>query len=442
MTITSQNSKSSKQDLLRQYRNWEDYNRLTNAKAINYICLFVMTFMVFFDYMFVANPIPFVTTRVISIAALLPNHVLISSLRRIGIQNSVTRILSSFAMVWPALVYMCAYSYLNFGFEHEKFNVYYIGTHLGIFYSTLILHRFWREQYAFNTIVFVGSIYMAASNPLDSNRDYYLIIGIASIVAGCIGFYFRREFASNLFSKYNLFRAMVPDKVASFLLASDENTDYKNVFEAKDRFTVCVCADWRDFQSLCSEKTPDEIYNMLEKYYDIIIENLEKIVPNFNYYFNWTADELFVVFFSDDDHREQVINDALSFCSALINQIFCQIRSEVSSEITYDVGIAAGVGLLGLQGPQRLKKTTITGEVAGRAKRFETEAKLQRKMKNRPDAPIAVMDESLYEFLVKKGLEDLGQFSPIKAKTKDIENQNVYSWIAAESNSDLNKKTG
>ena len=41
----------------------------------------------------------------------------------------------------------------------------------------------------------------------------------------------------------------------------------------------------------------------------------------------------------------------------------------------YDIGISAGVGLLGLQGPEKLKKTTITGESAGTAKRLETEAK-------------------------------------------------------------------
>ena len=90
----------------------------------------------------------------------------------------------------------------------------------------------------------------------------------------------------------------------------------------------------------------------------------------------------------------------------------------------YDIGLSAGVGLLGLQGPDKLKKTTITGESAGTAKRLETEAKIIRQNKHYSN-PIVLMDKYLYNFA-----KDLNIFKSnlkeIIATTKDIRDCKYY----------------
>ena len=61
----------------------------------------------------------------------------------------------------------------------------------------------------------------------------------------------------------------------------------------------------------------------------------------------------------------------------------------------YDIGLSSGYGLIGLQGPKNFKKTSITGDVAGNSKRFETQAKEIRKSSKSNLFPIIVMDEEL-----------------------------------------------
>ena len=75
-----------------------------------------------------------------------------------------------------------------------------------------------------------------------------------------------------------------------------------------------------------------------------------------------------------------------------------------------------------MQGPEKLKKTTITGESAGTAKRFETEAKEYRKSSsvNRPNL---IVDEKLY--IQSQNLNYL-EFNKIKGSVKDIENLDIY----------------
>ena len=119
-------------------------------------------------------------------------------------------------------------------------------------------------------------------------------------------------------------------------------------------------------------------------------------MPEGNYYADWTADELFIIFFDEENNENNIIKNALTFSHVYADKVFNKINANIDSKLMYDIGMASGIGLLGLQGPEKLKKTTITGESAGTAKRLETEAKNLRNDVN-VELPILIVDERLYE---------------------------------------------
>ena len=121
------------------------------------------------------------------------------------------------------------------------------------------------------------------------------------------------------------------------------------------------------------------IFWILVNFYDIIFDKLEEYVPDGQYYADWTADELFVVFYDDNDNKRHTIEKSLKFANSLATDIYMKIYAELNIDLKYDIGICSGPGYLGLQGPKKFKKTTITGQAAGIAKRLENQAKSIRK---------------------------------------------------------------
>ena len=111
---------------------------------------------------------------------------------------------------------------------------------------------------------------------------------------------------------------------------------------------------------------------MVEKFYNIIYNELETLNIAGQYYADWTADELFIIFYDEIDKEDNVNNEALKFAHSLATKLFLDISSIVDKDLKYDIGLSSGIGLIGLQGPVNYKKTSITGEVAGNSKRFET----------------------------------------------------------------------
>ena len=67
---------------------------------------------------------------------------------------------------------------------------------------------------------------------------------------------------------------------------------------------------------------------------------------------------------------------------------------------------------------EEVKKTTITGESAGTAKRLETEAKRLRE-NSRYNSPILIVDQDLYGYAKEMKIFNQG-FKEIIATTKDI----------------------
>ena len=167
---------------------------------------------------------------------------------------------------------------------------------------------------------------------------------------------------------------------------------------------------------------------MLEKFYEIIYTELSKLDLDGQYYADWTADELFIIFYGSDEEKKKITNESLRFCHTLATKLYIDVSNHVNQDIKYDIGLSSGHGLIGLQGPGRFKKTTITGDVAGHAKRFETQAKEIRKEIHGHSFPIIVMDKQL-----KNASEALGQykthpFSNTQGNIKDIEGMELSYW--------------
>jgi class 3 adenylate cyclase len=237
----------------------------------------------------------------------------------------------------------------------------------------------------------------------------------------------RRVFADSLVEKYRNLRSLQPAIVARRLTVSDKRLSDDEAFSARDRFTVCLSSDWRNYQEMAGERDGRMISRLFEVYYNIVFAELARCVPSGRYYADWTADEIMVIFYGDvDEQRESVVREALSFTRALASDIPEKVKAEMGLTLKYDIGVAAGVGYLGLQGPSERRKTTIAGEVPGTAKRLETEGKELRPFGFDNDYPNVVMDEEVSRAAVT--VLDSGWQSTFPAGAKNIKGRNVTLW--------------
>ena len=155
--------------------------------------------------------------------------------------------------------------------------------------------------------------------------------------------------------------------------------------------------------------------------------HLDNVFPEGNYYADWTADELFIIFFSNDENDTELMKNSLEFAHIYATEVFSKINTSLDINLQYDIGMSSGIGLLGLQGPEKLKKTTITGESAGKAKRLESEAKNLREGDS-IESPILLIDKMLYDEAKEIPIFKEG-FIQLKGSIKDIKDEVIYKWI-------------
>jgi class 3 adenylate cyclase len=264
---------------------------------------------------------------------------------------------------------------------------------LGVSFGAFMLHRFLYEQLVFHGFFILLTLGLLPFFKKEFAEVIYITI-IVHLVSAFVASYFRKDFLVNLNSRFNLLSAFIPKQLASHIVVSDNADEVAQIFKARNRYTVCLSCDWREYQSLIATHSPDFISSLIEDYYNRVFEALDRIDPQGQYYANWTADELFVIFFDLKDDEDNVDRRALEFAQELATKIFLHVRYDFAVDLKYDIGLASGNGYLGLQGPAKLKKTTITGFAAGVAKRLETEAKNIRKMNLSNPNPILLMEHA------------------------------------------------
>lgn len=290
----------------------------------------------------------------------------------------------------------------------------------------MFAYKFWREQYVIHLFAVLPLLIIPFLRQDILYDCLYLIL--FHFLMFSLAFFLRKRFILAMFERFYHTSSLVPKNIARHIAISDTDLDLDNVFVPQERYTVCLCSDWRNYQQLAKEHKPEYIEKLFENFYDIVFDELDKIIPKGNYFADWTADELFIIFFSDDENEQEVLSNSLRFANSLSTKVFEKVNSELESKLIYDIGIASGKGLLGLQGPKKLKKTTITGESAGTAKRLETEAKFIRTDREMPDLqnPLILMDTSLYKFSKTCHWISQTNIERIKAKSKNIKDQTFY----------------
>lgn len=179
--------------------------------------------------------------------------------------------------------------------------------------------------------------------------------------------------------EYLRLRRVVPSQIIR------QGTDFEdaNLFRAANRSCICIASDWRGYQKMSADRTPDEIADWLQNYYEMCEMQLENHFPDGNYFSDWIADELFIVIFRENG----------------------------------SVAASVGEALIGLLGPKSHAKTTALGEVAGHARRIQTLGKLIRSRYGEEDRILftdprfaeAVMHRNVSEFVSDHPLRDLSE---------------------------------
>lgn len=425
---------SMRPQILDLYRQWLILNKPLYTKYFNIVAMLFMAVLIPFDFILFQEPLVFVRFRVISILIFAFSLLLLDGRSAKTVPDGRDRF--DLVLLVPAVLFNGLYAYFLYITKGSPYTVVLIANYMVIFLSTFFCHRFWREQYSLNISAIHGILLVAALRP-EIMKDCLLLVifHVCSLVAA---FFFRREFVGSLHERFDHLSCLVPKKIARYIVISHGKLSLEQLLEAKERFTVCLCSDWRNYQKLAQTHESDYICRLFERFYDIVFEELESVAPEGNYYANWTADELFVIFYSESDDKEATKIEALTFAHILATKVSTRVRQEFDIDLAYDIGLASGFGMLGLQGPSRLKKTTLTGESAGTAKRLETEGKHIRNQSPSDNLfPIVLMDEELWRTADRKQLFEELPFKKISAQTKNIERGIFYKWQYCETESDL-----
>ena len=105
--------------------------------------------------------------------------------------------------------------------------------------------------------------------------------------------------------KFLYISSMIPMKIAKYFTFTSGRYPIDQIFKSQERFTVCLSSDWRNYQQFSNKMDDSQLSGLIEKFYDIIFEKLEEYVPDGQYYADWTADELFVVFYDDENNEKE-----------------------------------------------------------------------------------------------------------------------------------------
>ena len=174
-----------------------------------------------------------------------------------------------------------------------------------ILVTTLFLYKFYREQYVMTSLSIVILFTLSLLRP-DLAYDIVKLISF-HLLALFICVYYRFEFISALSGKFEYLSSLLPIKFAKIMTVKDRNVDINKLFPTKDYYSVCLCSDWRNYQTISSNKDHGELQSMVENFYDIIYKELERLNKDGSYYADWTADELFIIFYDEIGKKKKLI---------------------------------------------------------------------------------------------------------------------------------------
>ena len=407
------------------YNEWLYYNSSLYMRYFVLVALAVTSVLIPFDFLLYDSPLLYSSTRILMMTAFIVMLVIVFKYYNNKNLNSSLNMI----VLIPSLSYNLSYTYFLYmaDFAEPYYKILLLANFLVILISTLFIYKFWREQYAL-TLISVFGLFILSFYKVEISQDIIRLICF-HLVAMLACMYFRHQFLSSLSNKYYYMSSLLPYKYAKRVTVSEDDISLEKLFPAKKYFAVCLCSDWRNYQKITTTNEHVEVQEMLENFYETIYAELDRLDLDGQYYADWTADELFITFYGEDNQKKQVINESLQFCYNLATSIYIDISNGINKDIKFDIGLSSGVGLIGLQGPGKFKKTTITGDVAGNAKRFETQAKELRKNKESGSFPIVIMDEVLSKAALDNNkVFNIQRFDNLKGNIKDIKGLKLASW--------------
>jgi hypothetical protein len=413
--------------LVALYDDWQNWNASQQVKLVTFAGIAASLSLVGFDYLLFEDGSVYLPFRLGGAAILFLNFIPLTSS-----WPSRLKVPSSRWLLPPVLFFSWCYSYFLYQAPEQDRLIVLIGSFMVSLFCHLLIHLYWREHHLLTVLSLSVSLGLSVLDPKGS--AYYVLIGIFQYFMGFFMSIVRREFVGALYSRYLHMTRLLPKKIAKVATISPRKDTLDKVFKPRMRFTACLCSDWRGYQKLAATQPPEVISGLFDRYYTLAFQELDRQIPSGDYLATWTADELFVIFYSEKDDPNEVLNNALQFALAVAGPLYQQALKELPLPIHLDVGLACGNGLLGLQGPSMLRKTTLSAEAAGIAKRLETEAKEQRS--HIPDQenggparwPTLLMDRRLAEFAVLQGIVERGAFRLLSPTTKDLRDPTYYMW--------------
>ncbi|TVQ77473.1 MAG: hypothetical protein EA369_09160 [Bradymonadales bacterium] len=362
-----------------------------------------------FDLLFLQDPYPALWFRLAFCAVCALSILLVARLRGSAL---------AIPLILPALLGTLMYFYFLVTSHKADQWIFFIGNLMVTFFSYATVYRYPREQWTYSFVsvmVVVGLVFSA-----HEAATFFGLLTVCHFICIPLAIYFRREFHFGLSERFSNLCHYIPQREAKLISTVSDEEVLSRAFTPRTRFNVCLCADWRSYQRLSANLSPEVLSGIFELYYEILFRELERVDPQGNYYANWVADELFVIFYDENDQASFVMDRALRFAKGLTGEAFERVQREVGQSIRYDVGMAAGYGFLGLQGPRGMKKTTITSENAGVAKRLEAEAKRVREKGSLSWQPILVVNEALRGFAIESGMIEPTELKEITVDCEDL----------------------
>ncbi len=205
----------------------------------------------------------------------------------------------------------------------------------------------------------------------------FIILMIFAVTAGTL---FKRMLiaatAAEARAELRLLSGVAPASVVRRFAGSSEPIE--EMFRATVRPCVCLSSDWRGYQRLSAELSSEALASKLEAYYTMCERILLEVAPEGDYYADWIADELFVVFFDFSAAGHDLAARAFAFAERLLAEkaAFMAVHAAPRG---IDIGIGGGNALIGMLGSTGFNKVTAVGATPAKVRRLQTVAKGLRK---------------------------------------------------------------
>ena len=408
------------------YHEWALYNVPIYVKYFILVSSLIFAFCIPLDFIWFASVEPYISWRILFIVLMFVLFVLYD---RYGVRKYITNksVYSiNIYLLIPGLFANAIYLYYLIQASQSDYIIVLLANFFVIIISTLFMYRFWKEQYVLNGVMIFFCLTISFFK-VDIVQDLIRLVYF-HVISFSVAFYYRNQFLDNLYKRFIHISSLVPMQIAKYYTISEGRENLEDIFQSEERFTVCLCSDWRNYQKFADNHKYDELSNFIEIFYDIIFDKLELLFPEGEYYTDWTADELFIVFYGNEKNKTDIINKSLKFAHSLSTDIYLTISSRLDIDLFYDIGLSAGLGYLGLQGPNRFKKTTITGKPAIIAKRLESTGKTLRQLKPSHSFPHLLLDEHVYDIAKQNSLFNKHSFDKVKIDNEELKDINAYNW--------------